>query len=311
MAIIKTIEQLKTTVKVNQSSDFDVWTIYLNDAQTKFLVPYLGEKLVNRLENLDEEKISKQDKHYAGILPIARRVLGPFTLMLSMDEMGINIGSSGHTVTRTDKVTPASDHKIEKATESLNKRAWDNMEYLLSYMEENIKHFPEWKESQYFKNRQTKYFPTATIFQDSGLIDIGYSRLTFESLRQLIIRIEKTEITPLITEDGEKKLFDHKQKDKEKCLLLIENIRAFIGARVAELYTSQSSKEQRSGSSGTEFKPVIRPLYEDISENGNYYSAQVAHWKNKILSLLPDIGIEIVSGKLDWNNRKRKIFSAI
>ncbi len=304
MAIIKNIDQLKLTVKVNKSSPFEVWEIFLNDAQDIILTKYLGADLINRLEIIDENSTDEADEKYLKVLPLARRALGPFAIALSTDETSINTGDSGHTVTRTENLAPASDSKIEKANASLENRAWNNLEVLLEYLEQNINDFPELRNSHYFKFCRTKYFPSASVFQESGLIDINYSRLCFEKLRQLIIRIERTEVRELVTEDIDDIIFADKKYES-----LIEKIRAFIGARVAELHTSQTTRIQRSKNNSIEFKAVVRPLYFDTEDTGNYYSEQVRYWQGKILEALSELGVDLSGGKMDFNSDERKIFN--
>ena len=46
---IKTIDDLKQTVKVNASLNFTVMVPYLDDAYDKYILPYLGEALVKRV----------------------------------------------------------------------------------------------------------------------------------------------------------------------------------------------------------------------------------------------------------------------
>ncbi|MDR0824589.1 MAG: hypothetical protein LBN74_05805 [Prevotella sp.] len=314
MAIINNIEQLKETVKVNKDSPFLNWVIFLNDARDHFLVNYLGSSLVERLEGPDTVDVADDDKKYSRILPLARRALGPYAVMLSTDEMSINTGDGGHTVTKSDKLTPASDAKIAKASDSLHERAWRNLECLLEYLHGHESDYPEWKESKYYKNRQTSYFPSAEVFQDSGLIDIKYSRLTFEKLRQLIISIEKTEVKPLLPETLENQLFISAEGNAGDLDLssLLGKIRAYIGARVAELHTSQTTRVQRSKYNNLEYKAVIRPLYSDESTDlRNYYATQAAYWKSEIISMLPGLGVDLTGSKIDWNNKDKKIFSAI
>lgn len=312
MAIITTIEQLKDTVKVNKAV-FDNWIIYLNDARDRFLIPYLGEKLVIELETVNETSTSEADKPLLAILSNVRRVLGPFAVMLGTHEMSINTGDTGHTVAKTDKLAPASDSKINKSWESLADRAWQNLEYLLDYIEKDITKYPLWKESGYYKRRQTKYFFSASVFQDSGLVDIDYSRLTFEKLRQLIIRIEKSEVIPLLTPDIANDILESGGTSTElkKKVILLEYVRAFIGARVALLHTSQTTRVQRSKNNSLEYNPVIRPLYEDMAMNGNYYTEQAAYWRNMIISMLPDFGIDISGSALKWNNEDNKLMCDI
>jgi hypothetical protein len=312
MAIINNVEELKQTVRVNQDTLFPNWQIFLNDARDTFLVNYLGFEIVNKLERVDPSSAAAEDEKYIKILLLARRVLGPYAVMLSNDELSINTGSTGHTVIKTDKLTPASDAKIAKASTSQLERAWRNLELLLEHLEENIDDFPEWKKSRYYKNCQTTYFPSAAIFQDTGLIDIDYSRLTFEKLRQLIIRIEKSELKRFLPDAIEKIILDPNEEQKEKAVLLLEKIRAYIGAKVAELHTSSNTRIQRSKHSNLEYKAVIRPLYRDETDNNlNFYTDQAKYWESEIVSMLPELGYDNIGSKMDWSNEGKKIFSAI
>lgn len=314
MAIINNIDQLKETARVNADSKYENWLIYLNDARDHFLVNYLGLSLVEKLEELDPASSADEDKKTIKVLLLARRVLGPYAVMLSTDEMSILTGSGGHTVAKSDKLAPASDAKIARAAASLLERAWKNLECLLEYLDENSTDFPEWKNSKYFKNRQTKYFASAEIFQDAGLIDIEYSRLTFEKLRQLIIRIEKSELKQLLYDDVEALIFNPGADEIEqaKAASLLEKIRAYIGAKVGELHTSEQTKRQRSQNAKLEYKAVIRPLYSDELDNDlNYYVKQSKFWANEIIKMLPDFGVDLSDSKLEWDNEGKKIFSAI
>lgn len=314
MAIINNIDDLRQTIKVDVDTPFESWIIFLNDARNQFLVNYLGLELIEKLESINQSSASEADQKYLRLLSLARGVLGPYAGQLAMDELSINTGDQGHTVTKTDRLTPASDSKIAKVASSMLERAWNNLELLLEYLENNISDYPEWKNSRFYANYKTKYFSSAVSFQDAGLIDINYSRLTFEKLRHLIIRLEKSEVSTLITDKVESFIFDTKNtdEDKKKSNLILGKIRAFLGARVGELHTSQTTRIQRSKNNNLEYKAIIRPLYSDESENNlNYYSAQARYWKDEIQKLLPDLGVDLADSKLNWSNKDKKIFSSI
>ena len=87
--------------------------------------------------------------------------------------------ASGHTVTRTTDKAPASDAKIEKATESLFNRGWSNLDNALRYLQNNLGKYPEWKNTEV--SHGTRLFKNATEFQEKGLVNIDYSSLTFPS----------------------------------------------------------------------------------------------------------------------------------
>ena len=108
---LQTIDDLRHTVKVNASFKFEILEPYLQDAFDRYIVPYLGEALVDRLyrEPLTEDILT--------IKMLASRTLGPLAVALASPELGVLIGDSGHTVSRNDKFTVASDQKIARSEE--------------------------------------------------------------------------------------------------------------------------------------------------------------------------------------------------
>lgn len=105
---LQTIDDLRHTVKVNASFKFEILEPYLQDTFDRYIVPYLGEALVDRLyrEPLTEDILT--------IKILASRTLGPLAVAIASPELGVLIGDSGHTVSRNDKFTVASDQKIAR-----------------------------------------------------------------------------------------------------------------------------------------------------------------------------------------------------
>lgn len=308
MAILQTIDDFKGAVKINATTPINALLPFITDATDKFLLPYLGQAMIDKFDS-ELDKNNDDDKPYVALLPRVRRVLAPFTLYLGSAELSINFGDSGHTVSRTNTAAPASDSKIDKSDNSLLTRGWQNLELLLDELDKKEDIFQEWKDSKYYKTRQTKFFDSVATFQDCGLLDIDYKRLTFEKLRTLILGIEETEVWKLITSsvyDDVLKVLSEEGKETKR-LKLLKCIRAFIGNRVGELHTSQSTRIQRSQNSTLEYKGVIRPLYGDVEQTGNYYAEQSEFWKNEIIELLPEFGVDMSGAALKFNSQDRSI----
>jgi hypothetical protein len=312
MAIFSTdketaIDQLAEVAKVNRNTPWNVFRIYINDSIPVFLVPYLGTSLLDKLQSTDEASTAEADAKYVKLIPMVRRTLGPFAVGSSTDEASISTGDSGHTVAKSDKFSPASDNKIALAKESLLSRAWDNMEILLAYLEDHSADYTEWKDTRYHKNRKTKYFASAEEFQDNGLVDIDYSRLAFERLRMLVMRVEQSEVANLLATNESAVISGTEEKDRKMLAL----VRQFIGARVAQLHTSKTTRVQRSKSGELEFKAVIRPAFDDESTDWeNYYTQQADFWRGRILEALASDYETQASGKVDWDNADKHIFFA-
>jgi len=311
VAIISTIDQLCKTVKINKSIPFDVVEPFLTTARDIYLVRYLGVEMVEILES--EETPERAVK----LLKLVQNALGPLAIWLGTAELSVRFSDSGFTVSKSDAATgfvPASDTKIGKVEESLERRGFQYLDAVLEYLETNSDLFPEWKESRYYTLRGGNYILTATQFQDIGLVDIDYSRLTFESLRPVMGMIEQRFISELLGLE-----LDTLLREKLSVLptpaeiQLIASVRRFVACKTAQLVTSEASKANRSGSDVKEYKPMIRPLYSDPTDNGNFFAEQSGYYFSKIQQCLVINGVEFgITPKvltMDWNMAENKIFN--
>lgn len=300
MALIQSIDQLRKYVKINASKDFDTYKPFLDDAQEKYLDLYFGEALITKL------KLSIDDPLFIRLC----RALGPFSLALCTDELSINFGEAGHTVTRSETVAPASDAKIEKARASLFERAWTNLDKAIAYVMAHKEAYTEWEESDFAKKTSTLLFDNATGFHENGLVNIDYSPLTFYHLRMLILRIEKSETFMFVPSESREAYLQNISAIPPGVLSAMQ---AYTGSRVAALHTSQTTRDQQRGNlhNITEFTPLIRPLYNDVEYTGNYFDDQACFWKNALLEELTKQGvIDSESLTVRWNAQEKKIFVA-
>lgn len=303
---IKTIDDLKQTVKVNASLNFTIMVPYLDDAYDKYILPYLGEALVKRLsDNSDRASDLK-------LFVLVSRALGPLALSLASPELAVLIGDSGHTVTRNDKFTVASDQKILRAEESMQERGWRNLDQLLEYLNSHIEEYPEWKDSRYYSRMAIgRYLNTAKEFQDFGKVNINYSQLTFEHFRPLLDALEmklQRWIGRALDKSLREELITPTDPVRQE---LIEYIRVWLAMNVAKLHTSQTTRLQRTAAGELEFKPFIRPLYADPTDNGNFYAEQVTAMEALITDFMvihaEALGLPAPM-KFDFNSIDKHIF---
>lgn len=308
--IIKDIAELRKTVKVSANVQFDVVEPFIRSARDLFLLRYLGRELIEVLESGTVPDRAMELRN------LVQMSLGPLAMWVGASELSVRIGDSGMTVENNkDKFVAASETKITNVTESLERRGFQYLDFVLEYLEKNKDQFPEWTESSYYTIRSGNYIRSAIQFQELGKVDISYSRLTFESLRPLMSNIEEHYITDFIGEELDDTLrlvLDAGQSDPQK--RLIANIRKFIACKTAELYTSQASKQNRTASDLKEYKPLIRPAYGDISNTGNFYAEQATYYLGKVQQTLNkyavELGITPVTDAIDFNSDEQHIFFA-
>ena len=80
---LQTIDDLRHTVKVNASFKFEILEPYLQDAFDRYIVPYLGEALVDRLYR------EPQTEDVLTIKTLTSRTLGPLAVALASPELGV------------------------------------------------------------------------------------------------------------------------------------------------------------------------------------------------------------------------------
>lgn len=304
--IILTIEELQTTVKINKSMPFSILEPYLDDAYYKYLVPYVGQELLKKIS-------TPGNAMEIALKIIASRVLGPMAVAMASPELGIQIGDGGHTVTRNDKLTVANDTKIAAAEENMKERGFANLERMLSFLEKHVSDFPLWNTSDYYVNYSVGHFlNSAYEFQTYGHININFSRLTFEQFRPVIEIYEKklkVWIGTSLFASLQSEILSPADSVKTE---LVNMIREWIAMNVAGMFTSQTTRQQRSASGTVEFRPFIYPLYSDKENNGNFYADQVDSLESQINEYLSDhaddLGID-APDSTDFNTIDKHIFA--
>ena len=299
MALIKSVDDLRSYVSINVSSSFKTYEPFVEDAQDKFIAPYFGDKLLTTIEDNTDDALYKK----------ICRALAPFALALATDEMSINFGESGHTVVRSESVAPASDAKIAKAEGSLFSRAWQNLDKAIDYVIKHKADYSDWEEAEFSRHMKTALFSNARDFQEKGLVDIEYSPLTFHHLRMLILRIEISETMKLLPAAFRA---EHSADPSAMPASILSALQGYTGSRVASLHTSQITRTQRSPErERTEFSPLIRPLYDDAADTGNYFARQADFWREAVLAALSDAEVIAPDDRtVKWNSGDKRIFVA-
>jgi len=310
--IFKTTEELAQYVKINKNLLFDIMAPYIQQAMDQYISPYLGDSLLDKLEefyNVSAAAQATKDNSalWAKLLLYVQKTAAPFAVLVAVDETSINFGDTGHTVTRTDKLAPASDAKLAKYKKSLTERSWFNLEQLLALLEQNPQVWPEWQAAPQYHIRKGNFFSSAKDFQNNGLVDIQYSRLTFEKLRMSIQSLEITEAKPILGDAYTplvKKTYSEKQAPAYQELYLL--VCRFLAHRAACVFSADTTNE-------LDYQPVIKPLVANASNN--YYCEQATllstEITNYIIKNAEQLGIVVESLRIDFNSPERKIVAFV
>lgn len=307
--IIPDIDTLKKVVKLNASIPPEAISPYIDDAIDIYIEPQVGQRLITKALEATDPVLN--DK----IL----RCLGPLTLMLATPELGIQFGDSGITVSNEQgKRSPANEAKIAAARENLCFRGMQALDRLLTYLERNAETYPEYaKHLEQTTGSARCFIRNAQEYQDNGLVNIDYSTITYRTMLPTIRQLQERNIQEMLGEELYKRVLDaHLTNLVEiKQKVLTEHIVRYLANKTAELYTSQTSRDQRTISDTPEFKPIIRPIYQDLTETGNYFANQASYYAGKIRNYIvenaAELGITIPEAALNFNSKDKKIFTSI
>ena len=295
--LITDIEQLRETVKMNAVVPFESLRPFILDATDIYIEPNIGAATLAKAEADDtlKEKIC--------------RALGPLSVSLATDELGIQYGDAGITVqNKQGERSPASDAKIAAAKANLYYRGMQALDRLLTYLANHPEQYPD------YGDHQKSITPICLIrsarqFQDEGLVGIDYSTLSYRAMLPVLLQLQVRNVTEMLGEKLYSRVIGGEPDDLR--LLCVR----YMAAKCAELHTSQAGREQRLNGSQPEFAPIIRPIYEDLQETGNYYASQAGYYAGKIEAWKgehPDeSGEDVGSIALHWNDKDKKIFTSI
>lgn len=305
MNIISDIGTLKKVVKINATIPYESIAPYINDAVDIYIEPQVGNVIIEIADTGSDEKL--KDK----IL----RCLGPLTLALATDELGIQFGDSGITVdNQRDKRSPANEAKIAAAKQNLFFRGMQALDRLLDYLEHNKTRYPDYADHISITSQLPCFIRSAQEYQDIGLVNIDYSTLTYRTILPTIRQLQERHVREMLTDELYNRLLDATELDV-KSKILHEYVIRYLANKAAELYTSQTSRQERSGTGHPEYQPVIRPLYQDMDDTGNFFGGQANYYAGKIAQFIAqnaeDLGITVTSSAMKFNAKEKKFFTSI
>ncbi len=192
-----TLETAQQYLKLSTTLEERNFTPFLDDAVERYLRPFLGDELIDLLWDLHDGSIASED--ITRITALKEKVEGPlarFTFLLAAPSLDINIGQQGFTTAGSTTMVPASEARVKRFTESIERLGWDGIESLLRFLETNKADYPEWLSSDAYLSFTRGYIRSAERF--NKYVDIDNSWLKFFRLRQAMDLVETLQVEPLL-----------------------------------------------------------------------------------------------------------------
>jgi len=194
-----TIEIARQHLKLTTTLEDANFTPFIPDAIERYLRPFLGDAVISKLWdafNVAEGLSVEEAENYNKLLTKVQPALSRFTFLVAAPSLDINVGQQGFTTAGSGNMVPASEARVRRFTESVERLGWDGVETLLRYLFANKDTYPEWEGSSAYKVSTRGFIQTAERFNSYADIDSSY--LKFYKLSQGIALVETLQIEPLL-----------------------------------------------------------------------------------------------------------------
>lgn len=242
---------------------------FVVDAQSKYIRRYLGDTLLNALDDYYNTTPQTADTALDALLPFVQNAIAKFTLAIGGPSFDILLTESGFAVTSNTNLAPASKERVQNFINSMIQLGYDEIEVMLRFLETNKSDYSSWVQSSAYTEFTENFISKADDFDK--IIRIDNSRLKFMELKPLMDMVEMLRIEPVIsvelaTEIKQEIVDDAVSVENKK---ILKNLKWAIAHFTYFEYTKNKRNEELGNSYLAEVKKVIDttpdfyPLYRD------------------------------------------------
>lgn len=195
--LLKSIDDLITFLgrAVMSASTDEFLQAYINEAQEAILERAVGPEILADLEQFRENGAADAKKTI--LLTKTQRALAWFSYLKYLPFSIGNDGDNGLQELGTDSTQPVRIGVLDRRIRETEKNAVTALEAVLVYLEENIDHFPEYKNSETAKATRALFVPSATVMSEY-LPQIDGNYRLFLNIRPYIKLAERDFVLPRI-----------------------------------------------------------------------------------------------------------------
>ncbi len=197
MALIQSINEIKKYFTADNSFSFDTVLPYIDLAEIE-VKNILGNAQYNELNDYytyTNTGLPELDE----LLIYAQRPVVYFAFLKGLDKFNVSIGNFGIGIIHSTNLAPASEKRVENLRKSIEDGAYDALEHLLQFLEDNVDDYPLWEASDRYMYQYKYLISSASKFDE--LYKINRSRLTFLNWRPTMADVELLQINPVVSKD--------------------------------------------------------------------------------------------------------------
>jgi len=199
MALINTTAEIQKYVSVDINLQQKSVLPYLEQGKTQ-IIRLLGKLQYEALDAWYNSTYRGDDEDaavYEALLPYVQRPLANFAIFYGLSALNVVIGPTGIGVVSNQNVAPASKDRTDTLRKDLMEAAYDAMESLLVFLEENKDDYPFWEASEAYDEQYDLVITSARRFDE--ILRIDRSRLKFLEWRPVMKDVELLEMAPLVS----------------------------------------------------------------------------------------------------------------
>lgn len=198
-SLIATVDELRKYIPVTVTVDLDQLKPFIENQAEKqrlkknILGPLLYADLL--ADYLDDD--IAENTPYWELLEKAQLWIANFALYRSIPTGLVNIGTAGINKTSSDNIKPLTPAEIDLLTDDCLHASDEALEDLLSFLEENVDLFPDWKEAPSYTLIKEAFISSALEFDAE--YGINESRSTFLAMKPYMLEVQSIRIKNVLT----------------------------------------------------------------------------------------------------------------
>ena len=194
MKFFNTLDELRTHINITAANKLESFNGANEYAINEHLVKWLGQSFLD--EALTKYNASSSDTIWTTIFPLIQATLSNFMLVHQIPIQQVTIESSGITRKENANFKSAYQNQINQLIAEHFERAYNHLETLLAFLEENDSDYPTWTSSTAYSKNKSFFINDANDFQNQYPIIRG--RITFKALFSTMKDVESLYIKVIL-----------------------------------------------------------------------------------------------------------------
>ena len=203
--LFKTITEIKEFMPIGVGNDFDRLKPHIQNAETKYIETLLGTDMYLELPEFYTDTLPIEDPTDVQLAMIellgkVQHSLINLAYFIGYDFLNVSISDSGFQRIESEHKKGLFKYQEDNLKDYFSDSGFNSLDDILFYLESNIQHFAEYKNSPNWTINLASFIPNVRVLE-SIPFNVFNSRLTFLALKPYVSFIEDTIIAKVLGAD--------------------------------------------------------------------------------------------------------------